>query len=181
MTRRGPKDCARSHMPKGITGGTARSSGNSRRNLTLSMPPGCPLRAVLCRSWLRSVLVNSDAIGGQIECKRVVKWRAVFQLVFQLKIKTDINFINQYLTERIQITPAHQSENDKARQVRALLHPGFGIKHSSAPSPASSPSNAMKNPEPPSETILVGSPLRPRKFPSSCGELHELARNDPKS
>jgi len=53
------------------------------------------------------VLVNSDAIGGQIECKRVVKWRAVFQLVFQLKIKTDINFINQYLTERIQITPAH--------------------------------------------------------------------------
>ncbi|EPA97787.1 hypothetical protein PG5_15160 [Pseudomonas sp. G5(2012)] len=36
--------------------------------------------------------------AGQIECKRVVKWNAVFQLVFQLKIKTDINVINQYLT-----------------------------------------------------------------------------------
>jgi hypothetical protein len=46
--------------------------------------------------------------AGQIECKRLVKWSAVFQLVFQLKIKKDINFINQYLTERIQITPAHQ-------------------------------------------------------------------------
>jgi len=53
------------------------------------------------------VLVNSDAIGSQIECKRVFKWSAVFQLVFQLKIKIDINIINQYLNERIQITPAH--------------------------------------------------------------------------
>jgi hypothetical protein len=80
------------------------------------------------------VLVNSDAIGGQIECKRAVKWSAVFQLVFQPKTKTDINLINQYLTERIQITPAHQSENDKARQVRALSHLGFG-KLSSTPHP----------------------------------------------
>ncbi|CAI8925591.1 hypothetical protein EMIT0P4_400013 [Pseudomonas sp. IT-P4] len=28
---------------------------------------------VLYRSWLQSVLVKSDAIGGQVECKRVVK------------------------------------------------------------------------------------------------------------
>ncbi|RMQ93001.1 hypothetical protein ALP97_00335 [Pseudomonas salomonii] len=48
--------------------------------------------------------------AGQIECKRVVKWSAVFQLVFQLKTKTDINLINQYFTERIQITPAHKFE-----------------------------------------------------------------------
>jgi len=27
------------------------------------------LRVVLCRSWLRNVLVKSDAIGGQIGCK----------------------------------------------------------------------------------------------------------------
>ena len=33
--------------------------------------------------------------AGQIECKRVVKWSAVFQLVFQPKIKVDISFINQ--------------------------------------------------------------------------------------
>ena len=80
------------------------------------------LWAVHCQSWLQSVLVNSDAIGGQIECKRVVKWSAVFQLVFQLKIKTDINVINQYLTERIQITPAHQIRSTtKTRLVRVLL------------------------------------------------------------
>jgi hypothetical protein len=46
--------------------------------------------------------------SGKIECKRVVKWSAVFQLVFQPKIKKDINVLNQYLTDRIQITPAHQ-------------------------------------------------------------------------
>ncbi|MBK3507656.1 hypothetical protein [Pseudomonas sp. MF6747] len=46
--------------------------------------------------------------SGKIECKRVVKWSAVFQLVFQTKIKKDINVLNQYLTDRIQITPAHQ-------------------------------------------------------------------------
>ncbi|WP_448094457.1 hypothetical protein [Pseudomonas lini] len=63
-----------------------------------------------------------------------VLFRKVFQLVFQLKTKTDINFINQYLTDRIQITPAHQSENDKARQVRALLHLGFG-NSSASPHP----------------------------------------------
>ena len=40
--------------------------------------------------------------AGQIECKRVVKWSAVFQLVFQPKIKPDINLINPW----IQITPA---------------------------------------------------------------------------
>jgi len=45
--------------------------------------------------------------AGQIECKQEVKWSAVFQLVFQPKIKTDINFVNKYLTEPIQITPAH--------------------------------------------------------------------------
>jgi hypothetical protein len=28
-----------------------------------------PLLAVLCRSWPLSVLVKSDAIGGQVECK----------------------------------------------------------------------------------------------------------------
>ena len=33
--------------------------------------------------------------AGQIECKRVVQWNAVFQLVFQLKIKIDINVTNQ--------------------------------------------------------------------------------------
>jgi hypothetical protein len=44
--------------------------------------------------------------AGQIECKRVVNWSAVFQLVFQLKIKLDINVINQQFTKRIQITPA---------------------------------------------------------------------------
>lgn len=44
--------------------------------------------------------------SGTIECKRVVKWSAVFQLVFQLKIKKDINVVNQYLNDRIQITPA---------------------------------------------------------------------------
>lgn len=46
--------------------------------------------------------------AGEIECKRVVKWSAVFQLVFQPKTKIDINIINQYLTDRIQITPAHE-------------------------------------------------------------------------
>lgn len=35
------------------------------------------LWAVPCRSWLRSVLVNSDAIGDQIECKGVAKWSAI--------------------------------------------------------------------------------------------------------
>ena len=47
--------------------------------------------------------------AGQIECKRVVNWSAVFQLVFQLKIKLDINVINQQFTKRIQLTPAHQT------------------------------------------------------------------------
>jgi hypothetical protein len=44
---------------------------------------------------LRSVLVTPDAIGGQIECKLVVKWSVVFQLVFQQKTKSNINVINQ--------------------------------------------------------------------------------------
>jgi len=30
-----------------------------------------------------------------IVCKRVVKWSAVFQLVFQLKIKSKVNVVNQ--------------------------------------------------------------------------------------
>jgi hypothetical protein len=28
--------------------------------------------AILCRSWLRSVLVKSEAIDGQVECERVI-------------------------------------------------------------------------------------------------------------
>ncbi|MFS2197406.1 hypothetical protein ACCD00_02660 [Pseudomonas sp. Pseusp3] len=52
--------------------------------------------------------------ASQIGCKRVVKWSAVFQLVFQPKIKTDINVINQYLTEWIQITPAHQLRHQRS-------------------------------------------------------------------
>ena len=39
------------------------------------------------------VMVTKRA--GQIECKQVVKWSAVFQLVFQLKIKIVIDVINQ--------------------------------------------------------------------------------------
>lgn len=50
--------------------------------------------------------------SGKIECKRVVKWSAVFQLVFQPKIKKDINVLNQYLTDRIQITPALKTSTD---------------------------------------------------------------------
>ena len=50
--------------------------------------------------------------SGTIECKRVVKWSAVFQLVFQLKIKKDINVVNQYLNDRIQITPALKTSTD---------------------------------------------------------------------
>lgn len=33
--------------------------------------------------------------ASQIECKRVVRWSAVFLLVFQLKIKIGIQVINQ--------------------------------------------------------------------------------------
>jgi len=44
-----------------------------------------------------------------------------FQLVFQSKIKTDINVINQYLTERIQITPANLDTRE-ARPVQIFLH-----------------------------------------------------------
>lgn len=43
--------------------------------------------------------------AAQIECKRVVKWSAVFQL----KIKTTINVINQQVNNPIQITPATNS------------------------------------------------------------------------
>ena len=68
--------------------------------------------------------VNSDAITGQIEYKREVKWSAVFQLVFQPKIKIDINFINQLLTERIQITPAHHF-NKKRRPRTSFFVPGI--------------------------------------------------------
>ncbi|MCP1505923.1 hypothetical protein J2Y83_001896 [Pseudomonas marginalis] len=32
--------------------------------------------AVLCRSWFQRMPVKSDAIAGQVERKRVVKWRA---------------------------------------------------------------------------------------------------------
>ena len=35
------------------------------------------LLAVLCRLWLQCVLIKPYAIGGQIECKRVVKWSAI--------------------------------------------------------------------------------------------------------
>lgn len=54
------------------------------------------------------------------------KWNAVFQLVFQLKIEIVIDFINQQVTEPIQITPAHQL-NENARPVRALSHLEIGI------------------------------------------------------
>jgi hypothetical protein len=56
--------------------------------------------------------------AGEIECKRVVKWSAVFQLVFQPKTKIDINIINQYLTDRIQITPARRSSPQSAAAAR---------------------------------------------------------------
>jgi hypothetical protein len=76
--------------------------------------------------------------GCQIEYKRAVKWsaiRKVFQLVFQPKVKTNINYKNQYDKSQVQITPAHQSENDKARQVRALSHLGFGKLRPPRPPP----------------------------------------------
>ena len=62
--------------------------------------------------------------ADQIECKRVVNWSAVFQLVFQLKIKLDINVINQQFTKRIQITPAHQL-NEKRRPRTSFFVPGI--------------------------------------------------------
>lgn len=40
--------------------------------------------AALYRSCLLSVLVKSDAIGGLIECKRLVKWSAISHLPFLL-------------------------------------------------------------------------------------------------
>ena len=54
-----------------------------------------------------SLPIMVTKLAGRIECKRVVKWSAVFQLVFQPKIKIYISLINQYLTDRIQLTPAH--------------------------------------------------------------------------
>jgi len=69
------------------------------------------LTAALC-DWQQSAAIGSSLPimvtkrSGKIECKRVVKWSAVFQLVLQPKIKKDINFINQYLTDQIQISPA---------------------------------------------------------------------------
>jgi hypothetical protein len=45
------------------------------------------------------------------------KWNAVFQLVFQLKIGIVIDFINQQVTEPIQITPA-QRDHDLRGQFR---------------------------------------------------------------
>ena len=50
-----------------------------------------------------------------------VQFRTAFQLVFQLKIKTDINTINQCLAEPIQITPANLDTRE-ARPVRIFLH-----------------------------------------------------------
>ncbi|WP_236536421.1 hypothetical protein, partial [Pseudomonas syringae] len=48
-------------------------------------------------------------IGGQVEFKWALKWnaiRTVFQLVFQLKTESNINAINQHLTDLVQIPPA---------------------------------------------------------------------------
>jgi hypothetical protein len=52
----------------------------------------------------------------------------VFQPVFLPKNKNGKPYIEQFIKRSIQLTPAHQSENDKARQVRALSHLGFGIQ-----------------------------------------------------
>jgi hypothetical protein len=46
----------------------------------------------------RSLPIMVTKRSGQMECKRVVKWSAVFQLVFQRKIKIIINIINQEVT-----------------------------------------------------------------------------------
>jgi hypothetical protein len=66
--------------------------------------------------------IDAGGMGGAME----LLFCEVFQLVFQPKYKTHINHNNQSYKRSIQITPAHQSENDKARQVRALSHLGFG-------------------------------------------------------
>ena len=49
--------------------------------------------------------------------------------------------------------PGPPIEANKARQVRALLHLGFGVQTLTAPCPASPPSNTITNPEPSPETI----------------------------
>jgi hypothetical protein len=66
-----------------------------------------------------------------------VQFRTVFQLVFQLKIKNATNFINQYLTERIQITPAHQLSTTKPAKCGLCRiwpsHPAPTAKNQSLP------------------------------------------------
>lgn len=71
-----------------------------------------PLVADFCLSqpaaMVSSLPIMVTKRAGQIECKRVVNWSAVFQLVFQLKIKLDINVINQQFTKQVQLTPAQR-------------------------------------------------------------------------
>ena len=43
--------------------------GADRKGADLFQHSNWPLLAVLCRSWLQGVMVKSDAIGGQNECK----------------------------------------------------------------------------------------------------------------
>jgi len=56
------------------------------------------------RNWQQSAVMGRSLPimvtkrSGQMECKRVVKWSAVFQLVFQRKIKIIIKIINQQVT-----------------------------------------------------------------------------------
>ncbi|MDB1112033.1 hypothetical protein, partial [Pseudomonas extremaustralis] len=68
--------------------------------------PAAPTRYRYSAIWGQPRSLPKSAMGsslrimvtkraGQIECKRVLKWIAVFQLVFQPKIKIDINVINQ--------------------------------------------------------------------------------------
>lgn len=85
----------------------------------------CPLLADFCLPppavMGSSLPIMVTKRAGQIECKRVVNWSAVFQLVFQLEIKLNINVINQQFTKRIQITPA---PNPKKIRLRASFFVG---------------------------------------------------------
>ncbi|MDQ0742449.1 hypothetical protein [Pseudomonas sp. W4I3] len=62
------------------------------------LPVAPRLYAAHRSSWIRSTLVSADVNGFQIEYKQAVRWsaiRKVFQLVFQPKNKTNINYKNQ--------------------------------------------------------------------------------------
>lgn len=64
----------------------------------------------------RSPLVKNAKQCFQIEYKResLELFCKAFQLVFQQKIKTDINHIKQYDKGEIQITPAQQAHSRPA-------------------------------------------------------------------